>query len=433
GKKDAEKTLVTEQIKVALSLPSEKDTRVYMLSSYATASVEFNFQHDLGRFETNWVKCIQPDFFNKKRDKRYQQVDLAGMYLGDITNLLSNVHFYEGMNSAFLKYLVQLEYLQDANEISRSEIVKQLSALARGVRIKKPQDTPSFMMSNTRLILQALGRMNRAFNKIEQLQIIASHRVITRLHTFGLDFDSLSKEFQSLIELKSHLVDANADDYENRKIALKNENFSFYSYKNVGWLVNGLQRDRDLADQYQNIRKFILSNPTISNERLRQYQNLNLTCLQYLPNNHQIKEYQVKKVNDYGKYEFITKSNDALMDVSANASGLTSMMKYQGKRQTMYDAFKDQGFATTWIPDDNIMNPVQYESLYKGVLGEVVGKFIIEDVFDTTLLPIEQLKNNELFDFKTNRKVLIDFKNWHSVHPMSLEQERQHVNEKLNI
>jgi len=77
------------------------------------------------------------------------------------------------------------------------------------------------------------------------------------------------------------------------------------------------------------------------------------------------------------------------------------------------------------------MNPVQFINLYVGMLGEVGGRFILEDILPLQLLPLSDIKNNELFDFQVGDHAAIDFKNWRSSHQESALAARQRVQSKL--
>ncbi|KRL81022.1 hypothetical protein [Secundilactobacillus paracollinoides] len=72
---------ISEEVESALELPSQSETRVYLLSAYKALGIGQNLQHRLGDFEKNRVRSIRisdSDF----KDSRNETVDLAGMYLG---------------------------------------------------------------------------------------------------------------------------------------------------------------------------------------------------------------------------------------------------------------------------------------------------------------------------------------------------------------
>lgn len=76
------------------------------------------------------------------------------------------------------------------------------------------------------------------------------------------------------------------------------------------------------------------------------------------------------------------------------------------------------------------MTPYAYIRLYKGVLGEVVGKFILEKFGGLSLheLPDEHF---ELFDFVTENDVHFDFKNWFAHDIVDTEKEEEKIRNKM--
>ena len=60
------------------------------------------------------------------------------------------------------------------------------------------------------------------------------------------------------------------------------------------------------------------------------------------------------------------------------------------------------------------MTPPLWNNIYKGALGEVVGRHIFSSYLGVELEEIEDQTIFELFDFKVRgQSVYIDFKNWH--------------------
>ena len=72
--------------------------------------------------------------------------------------------------------------------------------------------------------------------------------------------------------------------------------------------------------------------------------------------------------------------------------------------------FEKHGYATSFVPNEFILTPPMFNNIYKGALGEVVGKFILEQYAGVTLqeMPAEHF---ELFDYTPGNGVYVDFKN----------------------
>ena len=76
--------------------------------------------------------------------------------------------------------------------------------------------------------------------------------------------------------------------------------------------------------------------------------------------------------------------------------------------------FVKHGWATEFEDNDNIMSPPLFNNIYRGALGEVVGKGLFYMYADVQLEDITDNKVFEFFDYKVpNKPIYVDFKNWH--------------------
>ena len=93
--------------------------------------------------------------------------------------------------------------------------------------------------------------------------------------------------------------------------------------------------------------------------------------------------------------------------------------------------FEKHGYATSFVPSEFILTPPMFNNIYKGALGEVVGKYILEQYAGVTLqeMPPEFF---ELFDYTLGNGVYVDFKLWKETMLISAEEEKKNVLEKLD-
>ena len=84
-----------------------------------------------------------------------------------------------------------------------------------------------------------------------------------------------------------------------------------------------------------------------------------------------------------------------------------------------------------FVPNEFILTPPMFNNIYKGALGEVVGKYILEQYAGVTLqeMPPEFF---ELFDYTLGNGVYVDFKLWKETMLISVEEEKKNVLEKLD-
>ena len=78
------------------------------------------------------------------------------------------------------------------------------------------------------------------------------------------------------------------------------------------------------------------------------------------------------------------------------------------------------------------MSPVLFQNIYKGALGEVAGKFILERELGLALREIEDPEKFELFDFAADGNIFFDFKHWKGNMQMEERPIRTKILKKLD-
>ena len=64
------------------------------------------------------------------------------------------------------------------------------------------------------------------------------------------------------------------------------------------------------------------------------------------------------------------------LKVSEEGTKLRKLLQIPGAREL----FERNGWATSFQTNDYIMTPPLWNNIYKGALGEVVGKFLLENI-----------------------------------------------------
>ncbi|MPN30502.1 hypothetical protein SDC9_177973 [bioreactor metagenome] len=92
------------------------------------------------------------------------------------------------------------------------------------------------------------------------------------------------------------------------------------------------------------------------------------------------------------------------------------------------------GYATAFNKNKYILSPVLFNNIYKGALGEVAGKFILEKELGVRLNEIEDENRFEFFDFEISKDVYVDFKHWkfNYTEENSREKAKKEIESKLN-
>ncbi len=413
---------VTEALQEVLKLPAEHATRVYLLSTYQTLGVGQNLQHTMSPQEQQVVLNVAPQDAAAD-DPRRQTVDLAGIYLGDVTHILSSDKQFT-MTAQGLRMITELEYLFDAGELSMTALNARFKALQQSRPYRHPRASKSLVVSYSRTIIQALGRMNRSFNKMPHLRLLATGNVLANISRIGVDLNTVSPEYRCLLAY-AHEQPRNIEATEAE---VRQENLTWYTHMDVEELKQRLPTSIEAAKHYRYLRQFVLAHPTISRAELvaaTEGDAWDASGLQYIEAPEGAATYTAQRHRkDDGHYEF----GGGNMAVSAEASGMSAMCNYPGLAAEL----AHYGYPTEWQPAELIINPVQFINLYLGALGEFAGRWIVEHEWpEVHLAKFEQLENNELFDFKCADGVAVDFKNWRGRRDVSGDRERKRVQAKL--
>lgn len=121
-------------------------------------------------------------------------------------------------------------------------------------------------------------------------------------------------------------------------------------------------------------------------------------------------------------------SEVVVCEASEAESRLPVLMKYPG----MQNYFVDNGYAITFEENDYMMSPVLFHNIYKGVLGEIAGRFILKRELGIDLAEIEDPDRFEFFDYKMADGVYVDFKNWKFNYLKDRDAVKKDILGKLN-
>ena len=114
--------------------------------------------------------------------------------------------------------------------------------------------------------------------------------------------------------------------------------------------------------------------------------------------------------------------------MSEEESGLPAILKYKG----MAEHFKEQEYASEFKENLYMMSPVLFHNIYKGALGEVAGKFILENERKIMLNPITEPDKFEFFDYEMKPSIYVDFKNWKFTYLKDKEEIHKEIIRKLD-
>ncbi|WP_395320728.1 hypothetical protein [Levilactobacillus parabrevis] len=409
---------VENQVAKALDLPAVKETRVYLLSSYATLGVGQNLQYRVGTLERSQVIDIAPKAV-VEGDERRQMVDIAGIYLGRVTQIFTQIPDQAKLSNRkeWITGYYELAGLVDNGEINLAQVAKYARKQSNGQPVRQFRETISYVGAHTRVVLQAVGRLDRAFNKVPETMVLLGSKVIDYFNVTMMQDYQLGPVAQAIRNhqlQKKHVVLTSA---HIRRIRFRNQTQE--TQDAVLQMVGQLQISADAAGHFQTFRETLLKYPTMTAHQYDSRQNR--AEFSYL--DMQSVSYRAQREGDEFTFPSDGQGN---VEISAEAAGLTIIAKNPDLRKI----FEANQWPLFWTVLDYILNPVQFDS-YRGILGEECGKFLIEKYWSTQLAGLTH-SNYELFDFQTANHVLIDIKNWRQPHQREVIAERQHVMDKLD-
>jgi len=162
-----------------------------------------------------------------------------------------------------------------------------------------------------------------------------------------------------------------------------------------------------MSKTWQEIREFVLKYPTLKNIDESIKDKYEQFYFKYKNNSeNKLLKYFYKQKYDYQKVEISWEYQSNYIEVSSRNSKLDLV------RNNTYlkDKFKEYDYALNFNTTSlYMMIPIVYNNIYKGALGEKIGKFLLEQDNKLKLIDLDR-DEFEKFDYKTENDVYIDFK-----------------------
>jgi len=223
----------------------------------------------------------------------------------------------------------------------------------------------------------------------------------------------------------------------DKKLAIENE--ACRKSENANSYIKGmLQRDwtERSMQLWKDLRECVLKYPTATKEDSEQIpiikkfyiQNVENKSVYHYAQKGDFKDIRINLFKDFSSFKKELDSEYNIMEVSEGSSRLQNFFLYS----KLKDFFINQGYATELGNKDLILSPVLFNNIYKGVLGEIAGKFILERELNTNLIEITNPEFFEFFDFELHDGIYIDFKHWKKAVVPNKDSLQKHIQEKLS-
>lgn len=430
-----------EQDKAELQQRLSCGEKIFVMSSYQTIGAGQNLQYKIpeGR------KVVQLGEFTEG-DKRFLYKDFDALYLGNITNMTVNTYQDEKITAHdLLQMLFQIEELYENGEMNYFEKDQMLKLAFRSYTgseqftVNKLYKLKSVIVQASRMVLQAVGRMCRTFVKNPDIYLFVESELLEKLYVGELKKRILPPEMKVIVDMCESL----GKDYlpEENLMLNKAEKIS-----SVGlWTIRRMLAKDWTAESMQlweQLRILVLQYPTASTY---DWQNNEYLQKLYITSGEKRNQYIYSQYSDFNdvtidfgndkvafknsKRAKIKGNSDevAIYEMSEKESGLPEILRYPG----MKAHFEEMGYAMKFEMNEYLLSPVLFHNIYKGALGEVAGKFILNRELGIELSPIIEPEYFEFFDYKLSDGVYVDFKNWKFTYVQDRDEIRKDILRKL--
>lgn len=362
-----------------------KDTNVFVISTYKTLSLGKNLQYEV--------------LDNKK--------DLDAVYLDKISYVLPSVE--KNKLTSLAEYLYCIEYLRYERIIEKRQdfidyIKKGFKKFLTGkglISLSK-----NFIKAKDAIVskyaIQSIGRICRTNNKSQNVYIFIHQDISESLGRMKwvLQERMINYEFKELL----NSISAPKNIIQETKYHVENYNNNLLASRKIFYLSfkwwNELKKS-----EWIKLREMVLKCPT--RKEIDKDNNIYYACFEDDTNMY---SYQIKRLSQENLLLFnLSKSNiyDGYSKlVSISSSRFTDMLK----SEYVFEYCIRKGYAIDFEKSKYILNPATFERIYKGAVGEVAGKAILE-AQGIKICEITSDKYFEKFDYY-NGNVYFDMKNW---------------------
>ena len=373
--------------------------KLFVISVYQTIGAGQNIQYPIPKGITNLVHINN---LAQRKEK-----DFDAIYLDRPTNLVVNIYQDKMLEEEdFVKNIFQSEFLYANDEISYAEKMQRIKdgfnkKTGNSIINKSIKETKSYRYYVTRAVIQAIGRICRTNMKNKNIYIFADKELmgeicwdeVSKERLVNKEFECLLKNVQSSNE-QLKLIES---PYEDKAISVSMETKRLID-KTLKWG----NWSEDLMTGWRNLRDYVYKHPTLSTEEEK---TSTYKCL-YMPMPQKGNSYYYKQEEDFRKIFVSFNPQSGYEEVSSKKMQFKYLMEI---------AEKESASLSEWVNNDYIMCPPLYNNIYKGALGELLGKAILENRCEKKLCDIDEPEKFEMFDYKVDGSpIYIDFKLWDS-------------------
>lgn len=379
-----------------------------VISTYQTIGSGKNIQYEI-------PESIRPNivFDETSEDNRK---DFDGIYLATPTHLMQQLSYAsEKKLEDISRFLFQQEYLYLNQLISYGEMkyniengFKRLFFSDKySIYYNKNKDID---LHTVQYVIQAVGRICRCRHKNKEIYIFSDLEILERLDKVkdNLSGRLFNAEFKALLNQR---IDKN-----NAKLLENLTRINKSAYVKLSNMAKTVKASDYNVRRWKELREYVLKNPTTLSPH-PDYKDLYF-------------EFDGKRQNysySMSNYSLTNLKFDTTLNqqVSETACDLPMMLRVP----YVTELFEKGKYAKSFVKNKFVMSESLFKQIYKGALGEVVGKVILERELGDDLEELNR-EHYEFFDFKY-KNIYFDFKHWNE-YVIDAERYIKKIKGKLN-
>ena len=407
----------------------ENGEKLIIFSSYQTVGAGQNLQYPVNDSYRDNIVTL-PHSYNYEKEER----DIDSVYLDDITYLTENIndvkHFDLRRNMYHLMQVMECFGNYEISVETKRELIKAGFNSLQNIPPKcnvSLNDAQSIKLHITRDVIQAIGRMGRTCLRNKHITIYIYEKVLRQLDHKTLMSEFNSEEVKAIgRKLNKQETSAYTDDKQLQLAMLRANTISVQvSGKILSTVKRNFKGEWSENDMrlWKELRELVLKHPTVNDEDLvdddlRAYyingvQPMSKYFFSVNDNSYRNIHVWFADEDSFRKSKQIIKDDNGRLVVhkcSEDDARLQTLLNIKGVREM----FKKRGYAEHFQTKKYIMSPALYTNIYKGALGEVCGRYIIENSTALKLKEIQDGRQFEFFDYEIEDypNVYIDFKHW---------------------
>ena len=362
--------------------------KIFIISSYQTMGVGVNME-----YENNIGSELK---------------DIDAIFMDVPTGFTTRNFDNKKGKEDHIRALYELESLKNDGYFTSPEYYIFAKSILLSKMLMPYNNTTDYYNSVMSTVIQAVGRLYRTDGDISKMFLYLNSSISDSVINFNSANQSLLPAIHKLIEITKISYTKTKDSDENimktlNKFNAKNEQLHRKIYYMLQ-VFNSINIDAYIIKEWEGYRKYLISNPTVSSGHT-EYN----FCYEKLPDKYKDNNfYFYTQEEDYREVEVsFVNSNNKL-----NISEETAMLDVVKKTKELAECVEEHNICLEF-KYNYMMIPIAFNNLYKGAMGEVLGKFLIQKFCEIDLYSfnINNGDEYERFDYKTeDDNIYFDFK-----------------------